>query len=125
MIDPRLSGKVAIVTGANHGIGAARATALAACGVRVFITYLRVHERPPGARGIVRPGRELYHRKQAQTADEIVEEICQSGGTAISWEAALGPVEIVVNNAALCERDTLVPAEAAQTSAGEYAVGRF
>jgi 3-oxoacyl-[acyl-carrier protein] reductase len=40
-------------------------------------------------------------------------------------EEALGPVEIVVNNAALCERDTLVPADTAQASAREYAVGRF
>ncbi|HEY8505920.1 MAG TPA: hypothetical protein VIL46_15150 [Gemmataceae bacterium] len=29
MIDPGLSGRVALVTGANHGIGAATATALA------------------------------------------------------------------------------------------------
>ena len=43
MIDPGLDGKVAVVTGANHGIGAATAKALAAQGVSVLITYLR-HE---------------------------------------------------------------------------------
>lgn len=39
MIDPQLNGRVAIVTGANHGIGAVTDRALAAQGANVFITY--------------------------------------------------------------------------------------
>ena len=39
MIDPGLENKVVLITGANHGIGAASAEALAAQDAKVFITY--------------------------------------------------------------------------------------
>lgn len=46
--DP-LTGHVAIVTGANHGIDAATAVAPAASGVSVLITNLRLDDAPdPG-----------------------------------------------------------------------------
>lgn len=35
MIDPKLNGKVALITGANHGIGASTALALGRQGVYV------------------------------------------------------------------------------------------
>ena len=39
------SGHIALVTGANHGIGAATAQALAARGCAVLCTFLRVLHR--------------------------------------------------------------------------------
>ena len=44
---PTPRGRVAVVTGGNHGIGAATAVALAADGVDVLVTYLRVRRRRP------------------------------------------------------------------------------
>ena len=41
MPTPPLAGKSALVTGANHGIGAATATTLAELGADVAVTYLR------------------------------------------------------------------------------------
>jgi 3-oxoacyl-[acyl-carrier protein] reductase len=42
MLDTGLKNKVVIVTGANHGIGAATAVAFAKEGVKVFINFLRL-----------------------------------------------------------------------------------
>ena len=61
MLDGPLRGHVAIVTGANHGIGAATARELAARGAAVLVTYLRVagtgdgeadDAEEPGARAV-------------------------------------------------------------------------
>ena len=41
MIDTTLKNKVVLITGANHGIGAATARAFASQGAKVFITYPR------------------------------------------------------------------------------------
>ena len=55
MIDTGLQGKVVVVTGANHGIGAATPKAFADQGARVFVHYLRMPAatsnaaRAPGA----------------------------------------------------------------------------
>lgn len=42
MINTGLQGKVVLVTGANHGIGAATARAFASEGASVLINYLRL-----------------------------------------------------------------------------------
>lgn len=42
MIDNRLNGKIALVTGASSGIGKASAEALAKCGVNLIIAARRI-----------------------------------------------------------------------------------
>jgi 3-oxoacyl-[acyl-carrier protein] reductase len=122
MIDPGLQGRVALVTGANHGIGAATATALAEQGARVFLTYLRLGPDDPG---VDSTGLESYATPRARGAEKVVDEIRQAGGTAAMWEAdlsvaevvpelfdraerELGPVEILVNNADFWIGDTFL-----------------
>ena len=112
---------VAIVTGANHGIGAATALALAASGCAVLCAYRRVEDPPdPGVP-------ETYRRNRARDAGHVVAEIAASGGAALAVEedlcdpaaaprlfdaavADLGNVDILVNNATGWVADTFSPA---------------
>jgi 3-oxoacyl-[acyl-carrier protein] reductase len=124
MPDSGLQGRVALVTGANHGIGAATARALAAAGCAVLIHFLRI-------RPIDSPGAA----QRMQDAMDVVNKIRGAGGRAIGWEAdladpvnvpglfdraeaAFGRVEILVNNAAVSEHDTFDPRPNARDWAG-------
>jgi 3-oxoacyl-[acyl-carrier protein] reductase len=112
---------VAIVTGANHGIGAATGQALAANGVRVLLSYVRL--RDPVEAGLP----DVYRSHRARDAGWVVESIRQAGGHAEAVEAdlrdpatpaalfdaaeaAFGPVEILVNNASGWRPDSFRPA---------------
>ena len=78
MIDPGIEGRVAIVTGANQGIGAAAARALADQGVAVFLTYLRLEPDDPGVQATLRDRepcrrrRDSPHRRPSQPTQRPV-----------------------------------------------------
>lgn len=130
MIDPQLSGKVAVVTGANNprGIGAAIARALAVQGAALYVTYYRQEIPAEVSReaesGI--PGLSLYQWLSAKDAGEVIDDVRASGGHIEAWEVdlavpaacaevfdraekAFGPVEILVNNAAFWAPDSFLP----------------
>ncbi len=109
------SGHVALVTGANQGIGAATAVALGRRGTAVLVAYFR----PGDAAG--QP--DEYNRLRRGDAADVVAEIERAGGRAHAAEAdlrdpasparlfdaaeeRLGPVDILVNNASGWVQDT-------------------
>jgi len=126
MIDTGLKNRVVLITGGNHGIGAAAARAFAAQGARVFITYFRIV--PAVITDMPEEGGELlYAITRSISAEMVLREIRAGGGQAEAWEADLSdpaviptlfdraeaaigdPVEVVVNNAAYWEPDTFQP----------------
>ncbi|BCB77682.1 SDR family NAD(P)-dependent oxidoreductase [Phytohabitans flavus] len=116
-----MSGHVAIVTGANHGIGAATANALATAGTAVLCAYWRVRDAEDPAVP------QAYRDSRLRGADHVVAEIEAAGGRAVAVgadltdpaaparlfdlaEKRLGPVDILVNNATGWVQDTFAQA---------------
>src|SRR5438270_12672070 len=96
----KLDGKVAIVTGADSGIGQATAEAFAREGAKVVITYFHDHE---GAE-------ETLRRVEAHGAAAIVLQLDQRDPQAVAHlfrevQDALGAPDILVNNAGVGGKD--------------------
>ena len=133
MIDSGLSGKNALITGANHGIGAATALAMAAQGANVFLTYYHPHTEDSPAqlaemRNSTTGGPELYHAMQMQPIDVVLKAVEQAGGRGAAHAAdlgvsanipvlfdrcedAFGPVDILICNHTYCVNETFDPSE--------------
>ena len=120
-----LSGHIALITGGNHGIGAATAKALASCGASVLISYLRLADPDDFPKA--------YRDNRAKDASEVLSAIHALDGDAAAMEVDLrdasalpqlfdysetkfGPVDILVNNATGWVADTFV-------SDGEHVTG--
>lgn len=132
IIYPSIKEKVVLITGANHGIGAATAKTFASQGAKVFLTYFRESceyssdelnkAKEEGIGGVL-----LYRANQQQTSETIVDEIQSEGGIAVDCEIDLsiaenipvlfdlceekiGAAEILINNHTYCALDTFDPA---------------
>jgi 3-oxoacyl-[acyl-carrier protein] reductase len=142
VIDPELQGKTVLITGANHGIGAATARGFASHGANVFITYFRdtsthSEEEFRAARSEGIGSDMLYRAMQQQNADSVLEEIRRTGVRAVAHEADLSDsaqipalfdrceaefdsVDVLVNNHTYCVHETFDPAAASEDAAGNF-----
>jgi 3-oxoacyl-[acyl-carrier protein] reductase len=94
MIDPPLTGRAVLVTGASSGIGRAIALAAARAGADVALTF-RTNEQ--GARHVERDVRALGRRAVTIQLDLAEEESVRAVGPAAV--ATLGRLDVWVNNA--------------------------
>lgn len=113
-----LDGRVAVVSGANHGIGAATAAELARLGADIVLTYLAYtptdhdpsrspefrSQREQNAQATLAAVQAAGRRAHAVAADLV--DADTPARVFAEAEATLGPVSILVNNASGWRKDT-------------------
>jgi NAD(P)-dependent dehydrogenase (short-subunit alcohol dehydrogenase family) len=93
------AGKTALITGAQQGIGRAMALAFAAAGADIAINWLDDQQATQGiANEIQRHGRRAFPIKADMARIEEVREMVSA------VERELGPIDILINNAAVFPR---------------------
>ncbi len=101
-----LRGHVALVTGANHGIGAATAHALGGRGADVLLCWLRSDAHPDAGDA------EARIRRDGARAATIEIDLADRDAPARLFdeaEAAFGPVDILINDASAWVGDSFAP----------------
>jgi 3-oxoacyl-[acyl-carrier protein] reductase len=97
-----LNGKVALVTGASRGIGAAIAVALAKSGADIAVNY---HQRVRDAEGVCDQIRQLGGRTIAIAADVSQSAVVRE--MVARTEKELGSVNVLVNNAGIAKQQRI------------------
>jgi len=90
-----LAGKVAVVTGAGHGIGRAIASGLSRAGARVAAVDIDVSSVRETVGAIERGGREALALVHDLGSESEIESLFAA------VEASFGPTDVLVNNAAI------------------------
>lgn len=115
VVDTGLKDKVVLITGANHGIGAATAFALAAQGARIFVAYFG----EPSADALVR---EIERVTEVSAFQSDLSDESAAARLFDRAEQTFGRVDILINNAAHCVGDTFIPADDSRDWGGRRTV---